>query len=55
VFLFPEVVVKIARADIDLVGDLISRRPGLTLFIEQQQAGYKDAVTGIPSHPRTMG
>jgi hypothetical protein len=46
---------KITRADIDLVGNLVGCRPGLALFIEQQQAGHKDAVAGIPFHPSTMG
>jgi hypothetical protein len=48
-------VVKIAGTDIDFVGDLIGRGPGLAVLVEQQQAGNEDAVTGIASHPRTMG
>jgi hypothetical protein len=54
-FLLPEMVVKIAGTDIDFVGDLIGRGPGLAVLVEQQQAGNEDAVTGIASHPRTMG
>ena len=34
-----EMVIQVARADIQLIGDIHCRGLGLTLFIEQQQAG----------------
>jgi hypothetical protein len=43
-------VMQVARADIDLVGDLIRRRLRFTLFVEQQQAGNEDAIFRVALH-----
>ncbi len=48
-FLAMEVVVEIARADAQFVGDLQCRDVGLALFVEQQQRAFEDSVACL--HP----
>ena len=40
-------VVKIARADIDLISDLIGRGVGLALFVKQQEAVDQNTGSGF--------
>ena len=44
-----EVVVEIARADVQLVGDLQCGNVGLALLVEQLQGGLQNALAGF--HP----
>ena len=42
-------------ADVQFVGDVVDRRVGFTLVVEQQQARDEDAVAGVSAHTGTMG
>jgi len=45
--LIAEVVVKIAGADVLLIGDMVSGNARFAAFVEKLQAGLQDAVTGF--------
>ena len=52
-FLFPaKVIMQVAGADIDLVRDIVDGRARHAVFVEQQEAGNENPVSGVTSHDR---
>ena len=45
-----KVVVQVARADIDLVGDVVGPGIRFAVLVEQQQARDEDAVARVQAH-----
>ena len=50
-----EVIVEVARADVELVGNLVDRRARRALLVEQEQAGDEDAILGVAFHGNNDG
>ena len=48
--LLAEMVMQVARAYVDLIGNFIRGRIRLTVLIEQQQASHKDSCSSVATH-----
>jgi hypothetical protein len=53
VVLVAEVVVQVARADLQLVGDVVGGDVGLALRVEHRERRIEDALSGLPGHGRS--